>query len=105
MSSFHVYHYVVGGQLIGFTIIFLFSALGILLGTFISLEYISLIGFLPLLMGIYELYKVIQFWYSKYHESSLGYKTLHQQRRESVEDPLNDSILDNPALRRPQLHL
>lgn len=55
---------VVIGQLLGFSIVFGISLLGILLNTFIDLQYVALIGFLPLMIGTFQLYKVLQFWYS-----------------------------------------
>ena len=51
--------HVVTGQLVAFTIIFIISAFGMVFGMFLDMQYVALIGLLPLFIGIYELYKVI----------------------------------------------
>jgi cadmium resistance protein CadD (predicted permease) len=87
-SEFKNIH-VISGQLIGFTIIFLISALGILLGSFVSLDYIALLGFFPLLIGFYEFYKVVQFWMDQcIPSSSSSSKKKTQDRSQSLTDPL-----------------
>ena len=55
---------VVLGQLLGFTIIFGLSIIGIILGVFFDLEYVALIGFAPLLIGLFQLYKVGKYWFA-----------------------------------------
>jgi cadmium resistance protein CadD (predicted permease) len=74
--SNHDYHYqaddqltvfhIIAGQLIGFTIIIGISLFGSLFGLFIPYRYISLIGFVPLLLGCFELFKVLRFWWKRY---------------------------------------
>jgi cadmium resistance protein CadD (predicted permease) len=55
-------NHVITGQLVGFTIIFLISAIGFLLVSFIKLKYVALIGLLPLGIGLYQFYKVLKYW-------------------------------------------
>mmetsp|Transcript_476 Transcript_476/g.589 ORF Transcript_476/g.589 Transcript_476/m.589 type:complete len:211 (+) Transcript_476:40-672(+) len=64
---------VVIGQLIGFTIIFGISLCGILFGIFIDLEYVALIGFLPILIGLFQTIGVIKFWYRFYTKKYNNY--------------------------------
>lgn len=58
--------HVVLGQIIGFTVVIGISLLGGCFKFFISIEYLSLVGFIPLFLGIYDLFKVIKFWSKKY---------------------------------------
>lgn len=54
---------IIKGQIFGFTILCSISLLGLVLGLFLSAKYISLIGFVPILMGckgFFELYEDIQ---------------------------------------------
>lgn len=60
---------VILGQLLAFTIIVAVSLVGSLLHVFIDLKYLALIGFLPLLIGMWQLYKVCKFWCSKCKKS------------------------------------
>jgi len=55
MTSFNVYL----GQFIGFTIICLLSMLGMVLGFFISKKYLALLGFIPLFIGLKEIYSLL----------------------------------------------
>jgi len=52
--------HVVSGQALGFTVICSLSLLGIVFGLFIPAGYVELIGFLPLLMGLYKLFELCQ---------------------------------------------
>jgi cadmium resistance protein CadD (predicted permease) len=56
---------IIAGQIIGFTIIIGISLFGSLFGLFIPYRYISLIGFVPLVLGCIELSKVLRFWWKK----------------------------------------
>ena len=48
------------GQSLGFTIILCISMLGIVLGSFIPGEYVSLIGFVPILVGLKGFYELLK---------------------------------------------
>jgi cadmium resistance protein CadD (predicted permease) len=48
------------GQFIGFTIICLISMLGMVLGLFISQKYLSLLGLVPLFIGLKNLFKLFK---------------------------------------------
>jgi len=47
------------GQTIGFTIIVAISLIGLVLGLFLPEDYIALIGFVPILIGTWKLYEVV----------------------------------------------
>lgn len=66
MSHSHV----VLGQLFAFTIVLIVSALGVLFGAFISIEYVALIGFLPLGIGLHQFYGVCLYWYTRYQREN-----------------------------------
>ena len=53
---------IISGQIIGFTIIIGISLFGSLFGFFIPYDYLALLGFFPLVLGLYELYKVVNYW-------------------------------------------
>jgi cadmium resistance protein CadD (predicted permease) len=73
---------VVLGQLIGFTVVLALSVLGGAAGVVIPLNYISLLGVLPLLYGIYELYKVVKYWIYRIPQVKNG----KQQNKNSESD-------------------
>lgn len=52
--------HVVFGQVIGFTILVIVSTIGFLVGSFINHSYVGLLGFFPLLIGIWKLYQIIR---------------------------------------------
>mmetsp|Transcript_19412 Transcript_19412/g.18761 ORF Transcript_19412/g.18761 Transcript_19412/m.18761 type:complete len:291 (-) Transcript_19412:72-944(-) len=47
------------GQTIGFTIVIIFSLVGMALGLIIPTKYLDLVGFFPLCMGLFKLYEII----------------------------------------------
>jgi cadmium resistance protein CadD (predicted permease) len=51
---------VASGQALGFTIILAISLLGIVLGLFIPSGYIELLGFVPILLGLRQLYELVK---------------------------------------------
>jgi cadmium resistance protein CadD (predicted permease) len=51
-SKNHSIAQVIQGQFIGFTILVIFGLFGILFGQFLPSEYVALLGFLPILIGI-----------------------------------------------------
>jgi cadmium resistance protein CadD (predicted permease) len=52
--------HVVGGQVLGFSILLLLSLLGLLLGLFLPPQYLGLFGLLPLLIGLYGLFTLVR---------------------------------------------
>jgi cadmium resistance protein CadD (predicted permease) len=50
---------VIAGQTLGFTIVILISLIGMVLGLIIPQNYIDLIGFFPLLMGLWNAYELM----------------------------------------------
>jgi len=81
---------VVTGQLIGFTLIFAVSILGISLDVFFPAKYVALIGIIPLLIGCQQLYKVFRYWYGKYRNSKRDY--LNIEEIVTIELQLNESM-------------
>jgi Cadmium resistance transporter len=51
---------VAAGQVLGFTVILAISLLGIVLGLFIPSGYIELLGFVPILIGLRQLYELVK---------------------------------------------
>jgi cadmium resistance protein CadD (predicted permease) len=60
MEDTHIgYMKVILGQTIGFSIVVLISMLGLVLGIFIPMEYVDLVGFIPIIAGIQNAYEVL----------------------------------------------
>lgn len=82
---------VIFGQLLGFTIIFLLSLLGTTFGYVLPTDRICLIGFVPLILGIYDLFKVILYWTSSKRKS--GYSNLDDQ---NYQGNLSERVVSHP---------
>jgi len=86
------------GQFIGFTIICLLSMLGIVLGLFISQKYLSLLGLVPLFIGLKALLKLF-----KQNEDGEedkkhlehDYKLLKNEETTGEENKVEESLLIN----------
>ena len=79
--------HVILGQLIGFTIVFGISCIGLLFGNqnFINLKYIGLLGLVPLIMGLFDLVKVIRYWHRQCNNNSKSNSNL---TRSTLDEPL-----------------
>jgi cadmium resistance protein CadD (predicted permease) len=51
---------VIAGQTIGFTIVVLISLMGMIVGLVVPEDYVDLIGFFPLVVGLFKAYEVIE---------------------------------------------
>jgi cadmium resistance protein CadD (predicted permease) len=54
------YMKVVAGETVGFSIILCFSLIGMLIGMIVPEDYVDLIGFFPLVVGLYKTYEVME---------------------------------------------
>ena len=79
--------HVILGQLIGFTIVFGISCIGLLFRnqSFINLKYVALLGLVPLVMGLFDLVKVIRYWYA---ECNIDRKSNSKVTRSTLDEPL-----------------
>ena len=79
--------HVIFGQLIGFTIVFGISCIGLLFRNqnFINLKYTALLGLVPLVMGLFDLVKVIRYWYA---QCNIDSKSNSKVTRSTLDEPL-----------------
>ena len=85
-EEFKIIH-VILGQLIGFTIVFGISCIGFLFRNqnFINLKYVALLGLVPLIMGLWDLVKVIRYWHGQCNNNSKSNSNL---TRSTLDEPL-----------------
>jgi cadmium resistance protein CadD (predicted permease) len=82
---------VVLGQYFAFTFIVAISVSGSALSNIFPLRYLSLLGAVPLAVGLWQLYGVFKFWYKKYLKSKS--KQNSRQENDHLTSVYNEDIL------------
>jgi cadmium resistance protein CadD (predicted permease) len=66
---------VVQGQFIGFSVLVIFGLFGLLFGQFLPAEYVALLGFVPILLGLKGIYGLVKDWVTRDDEDDVKGKS------------------------------
>eukprot|EP01039_Chlorochromonas_danica_P007991 gene7991-8813_t len=94
------------GQFLAFTIIMVMSLFAGVVGSIALRKYVSLLGLLPLFLGMYDLYKVCHYWYGRCQQhgdsgnmrecpNKSDYGTVEDLS--DIEERSDDSLPTNPS--------